>query len=59
MWKIQLHILPRIKVRVTEGVSLSPMDLIIGSGAVGRMGLDLGPRACLIDWWTQQGVIPF
>ena len=49
MWKIQLHILPRIKVRVTEGVSLSPMDLIIGSG--GRRTHGLGSRSgSLLDW---------
>ena len=33
---------------VTEGVSLSTLDLIIEGGAAGRRGLCLGPRVYLI-----------
>ena len=44
------HILPHIKIRVTEGVSTSGLDLVRGGGAAGRRGLCLGSAVYLIGW---------
>ena len=44
------HILPHIKIRVTEGVSLSALDLIEGVGPQEWSGLRLGSAVYLIGW---------
>ena len=48
--RILPHILPHIKIRVTEGVCLSDLGLVRGGGAAGRRGLRLGSVVYLIGW---------
>ena len=44
---------------VTEGVSKSDLDLVIGGGAAGRRGMRLGSTVYLIGWRRGWGMITF
>ena len=44
------HILPHIKIRVTEASFLSALDFVEGGGAAGRRSLRLGGPVYLIGW---------
>ena len=44
---------------VTEGVSKSDLDLVIGGGAAGRRALRLGSAVYLIGWRRGWGMITF
>ena len=48
--RILPHILPHIKIRVTEAVPTSGLDLVRGGGAAGYRGLCLGGPVNLIGW---------
>ena len=48
--RILPHILPHIKIRVTEAVFLSGLDFIEGGGAKDSRALRLGSTVYLIGW---------
>jgi len=48
--RILPHILPHIKIRVTEASFLSALDFVEGGGAAGRRSLRLGGPVYLIGW---------